>query len=59
VLGLIAAAVGLVLALWEPFSALTGRPKVTELSHRWPWSLAIWSWWLLLGVHLFNARDDD
>lgn len=43
------------LLLYEYVAFARRRPTVTELSHRWPWALPIWAWFLALTVHLARA----
>ena len=47
-----------VLMLYEWLAVLTHRPKVSDLSHRWPWTVLVWLWWGLLGLHFLRARHE-
>lgn len=37
---------------WEYIAKATKRPTVSDLSHRWPYSLLVWGWLIWLVSHL-------
>ena len=45
------AAVSIALAAYETYAVARHKTKVTELSHRWPYGLFVWGWWVALAVH--------
>lgn len=45
------------LALYEAFAIALSRPTISDLSHRWPYSIFVWSWLVWLTSHfLLEAR---
>ena len=40
-----------VFMIYEWFAVATKKPKVSDLSHRWPWGLFVWGWIVMLVVH--------
>ena len=49
-----------VLAGYQAVALVGGYPRLSTLSHRWPWSLVLWGYLGILGVHfaLEALRDD-
>ena len=43
--------VSILLAAWEAFALSRHKPTITNLSHRWPYSLFIYGWMAWLFVH--------
>ena len=43
--------------VYEWIAALAHKPKVSDLSHRRPWSFLVWGWFISLGIHfILEAR---
>ena len=44
------------LMVYEWLAKLASKPTVSDLSHRRPWSVLVWGWFIALGVHFVMER---
>ena len=45
------------LMVYEWLAKLASKPTVSDLSHRRPWSLLVWGWFALLGLHFIGEAQ--
>lgn len=48
------ALVSCLLAAYEATAVATKRPKVSDLSHTWPYGIFIWFWLCWLAIHFMR-----